>query len=203
MSDTSQTGTATRTFFLQRSTEGWERFVERYSRKLLGWCRGWGLTPADAEEVTQIVLARLYQIWQTTYRLWDPQKGSLRSWLRQVARNAWVDSCKARKHALGQTGSDVDQLLENAATRDDFVERFAEVEALQLAKEQTRARVTAGEWEAFRLRIFEQCSADETGRQLNLSVGSVNNYTSKVRKVFKEEIEALDSSSHSSSETTS
>ena len=31
----------------------WDAFVERYGRKIYGWCRHWQLQQADAEDVTQ------------------------------------------------------------------------------------------------------------------------------------------------------
>jgi DNA-directed RNA polymerase specialized sigma24 family protein len=37
----------------------WNEFVERYGRRIYGWCRQWGLQEADAEDVTQDVLLRL------------------------------------------------------------------------------------------------------------------------------------------------
>ena len=39
----------------------WSEFVDRYGRKIYGWCLRWGLQDADAQDVTQIVLLKLVQ----------------------------------------------------------------------------------------------------------------------------------------------
>ena len=37
----------------------WALFVRRYGPMVGGWCRHWGLQPADADDVTQVVLLKL------------------------------------------------------------------------------------------------------------------------------------------------
>ena len=37
----------------------WEEFVDRYGAKIYSWCRAWRLQDADAQDVTQAVLAKL------------------------------------------------------------------------------------------------------------------------------------------------
>src|SRR6516164_639122 len=39
--------------------ETWNEFVKRYAPKIYRWCRQWRLQEADAEDVTQNVLAKL------------------------------------------------------------------------------------------------------------------------------------------------
>ena len=41
-----------------KDEDAWRDFVKRYGRKILQWCRQWRLQDADAEDVTQIVLAK-------------------------------------------------------------------------------------------------------------------------------------------------
>ncbi len=36
----------------------WEEFVDRYGAKIYAWCRAWRLQDADAQDVTQAVLAQ-------------------------------------------------------------------------------------------------------------------------------------------------
>ncbi len=39
--------------------EAWSEFVDRYGRRIYGWCLRWRLQDADAQDVTQIVLLKL------------------------------------------------------------------------------------------------------------------------------------------------
>ena len=58
----------------------WAAFVDRYGRKVYGWCRHWGLQEADAEDVTQNVLIELArQMAKFEYRT----SGSFRGWHRR------------------------------------------------------------------------------------------------------------------------
>jgi RNA polymerase sigma-70 factor (ECF subfamily) len=43
----------------------WGEFVDRYGRKIYGWCRHWGLQEPDAEDVTQDVLLKLAEKMRT------------------------------------------------------------------------------------------------------------------------------------------
>src|SRR5262249_26599842 len=57
----------TRVTFLARLRQdptdqaAWDAFVERYGRHIYRWCRQWKLQDADAEDVTQEILAKLAQ----------------------------------------------------------------------------------------------------------------------------------------------
>src|SRR5262249_38330338 len=51
----------------------WDRFVDRYSPKIWGWCRHWRLHEADAEDVTQEVLTKLLRNLRRRWT-YDPKK---------------------------------------------------------------------------------------------------------------------------------
>src|SRR5262249_49682883 len=57
----------------------WGEFVERYSPQIYGWCRGWRLQDADAQDVTQEVLVILARRMATFD--YDPAR-SFRAWLK-------------------------------------------------------------------------------------------------------------------------
>ena len=45
--------------------DAWAHFVRRYGPQIYRWCRRWGLQEADAQDVTQTVLAKLSQKLRT------------------------------------------------------------------------------------------------------------------------------------------
>lgn len=92
--------------------QAWNAFVERYTPKVLAWCRQWGLQAADARDVTQEVLYKLAEgLRRCPY---DPAKGRFRGWLKAVTRNAWADLRDARRRAgWGSGDSRIQWLLEN------------------------------------------------------------------------------------------
>ena len=132
--------------------EAWSEFVERYGRQVYAWCRQWGLQEADAEDVTQNVLADLARQMRTFE--YQPS-GRFRSWLRTIAHRAWCDLLAGRKTATTGSGdSAILGLLHSALARDDLLEYLdaeCERELLELAMSQVRQRVEANTWEAFHL----------------------------------------------------
>src|SRR5215813_12093591 len=80
---------------------GWDEFVERYGRHIYRWCRQWKLQDADAEDVTQDILAKLAQKLRAF--AYDPSR-SLRGWLKTVAHHAWRDFADGRRPAHAAAG---------------------------------------------------------------------------------------------------
>jgi RNA polymerase sigma-70 factor (ECF subfamily) len=72
----------------------WAEFVRRYGPQVYRWCRHWRLQEADAEDVTQAVLARLSARMRTF--AYDPAK-SFRAYLMTLARYAWCDFREASR----------------------------------------------------------------------------------------------------------
>ena len=88
----------------------WGEFVERYGRKLYGWCRHWGLQEADAQDVAQDVLVRL----AGKMRGFDYDSSrSFRAWLKTLARHALSDFCDARQKMAAAGGSLVVERLQS------------------------------------------------------------------------------------------
>src|SRR5262249_52780344 len=141
---TSRTGTTL--FALLRDPAGpetWNAFVARYGPKILAWCHGWGLQQADAEDVTQEVVTKLYQQLHTFIS--DAHKGRFRAWLHTVTRRVWCDFHEGRRRAgWGSGDPHIQQLLDNQAEGDGLVEvldREHQLELLDAATARVRLQV--------------------------------------------------------------
>src|SRR5262245_35756573 len=87
----------------------WRAFVERYGRRIYGWCRQWRLQEADAEDVTQNVLQILAEEMK---KFRYDAGGSFRAWLKTVARHAWSRyAARGRRPGEGTGDSSVLTLL--------------------------------------------------------------------------------------------
>jgi RNA polymerase sigma-70 factor (ECF subfamily) len=72
-----------------------EHFCRLYRPGLVARCRGCGLQPSDAEDITQVILLRLWEALRGfTY---DPEKGSFRGYLTRVVGNAVADHFRDRQ----------------------------------------------------------------------------------------------------------
>ena len=116
--DVSQTGTTLHVLLRDPGDpRAWRAFVERYTPKVLAWCRKWHLQQADAQDVAQEVMYKLHR--QLHHFLYDPAKGHFRSWLKSVARHVWTDFRESRRRAGWGSGDPyIHRLLDEVESRE-------------------------------------------------------------------------------------
>jgi RNA polymerase sigma-70 factor (ECF subfamily) len=166
--------------------------VDRYGRKIHRWCLKWNLQPADAEDVTQIVLMKLAQKMQTFH--YDPSK-SFRAWLKTVTHHAWQDYVASVKPGLQGAGDSIaHQLLHNQAAPDhldSFLEEEHRETLLGEAAARVQARVEAKTWEAFQLQVYANKSGKEVAEQLGMPLTAVFMAKSRVQSLLRDEVQLL------------
>jgi RNA polymerase sigma-70 factor (ECF subfamily) len=173
---------------------GWEEFVERYGRHIYRWCRRWKLQDADAEDVTQDILAKLSQKLRAFS--YDPSR-SFRGWLKTVAHHAWRDFEDGRRRRTRAAAGDSEarELMLTLEAREDLVQKLEEafdLELLEAAKVRVRLRVAPHTWEAFHLTALEGLPPPQVAARLRLQVAMVYVARSKVQKMLREEIGKLE-----------
>jgi RNA polymerase sigma-70 factor (ECF subfamily) len=177
------------------NNQAWCTFMQRYKPPINRWCRRWGLQPADVDDVSAHILAKLTKA-MTTFRYDPTQRFS--AWLKTVVDNAVRDflrNLKRRPAALGSGDTDVQKGLEQVATPTD-------VEGLALELEETlgkdleqawaviarvKARVEPHIWQAYWLTAMEGRSPKEVAEQLGMSTVSVYKAKSRVSKMLRAE----------------
>ena len=173
--------------------DAWAQFVERYGRRVYGWCRQGGLQEADAEDVTQMVLTQLAR--QMRGFDYDPSR-SFRGWLRTLTRHAWSDFAQARRRggrASGDSGTAA--ALHMLPARDDLVARLEgqfDQEVLEEATARVRLRIDPTTWEAFQLLAVEGLSGAEAARRLNRSIAAVFKARTRVQAMLRDEVARLE-----------
>src|SRR5262249_25254569 len=85
-----------------RRDELWAAFSARYRDVIVGWCVRRGLRGADAEDLVQDVLLKLFQ--QLPAHRHDPARGRFRSWLKAVVNNTLTDYWRRRGPDRGAVG---------------------------------------------------------------------------------------------------
>jgi RNA polymerase sigma-70 factor (ECF subfamily) len=171
----------------------WNAFVARYGPRIFAWCRRWQLQESDANDVTQEVLLQLVDKLRRFH--YDPGR-SFRAWLKTLVHHAWQDFLdKKRRAGLGSGDSAVWQRLDTVEARENLEQQLQEVfdrEVLEEAMERVRQRVAPHTWEAFRLLTFEGLSGAEVAPRVGMQVTMVYVARSKVQKMLREEINALE-----------
>ena len=129
---------------------------------------------AAAEELTAETFERALRLWHR----FDPDRGSARTWLCQVARTVALDHFRSERRRVRR-----EQL---AAAPDRFDQRFAE--GLSPDLEAALAALTAGEREVIALRVLLDLDAQAAGRMLGIST---TNCTTRLNRALKKLEEAL------------
>jgi RNA polymerase sigma factor (sigma-70 family) len=171
----------------------WSEFVDRYGRKIYGWCLRWRLQDADAQDVTQIVLLKLAQRMKNfTY---DPGR-SFRAWLKTVSHHAWRDFVESRQTAALATGGDAgEERLDSIRARDDLsraLEGLFDLELLRTAMQRVRLRAATHTWMAFSLTAVEGIAAPEVARRLGMKIARVYAARSTIQQRLQEECRRLE-----------
>ena len=179
-----------------RDQAAWAAFVDRYGPQIFAWCRRWGLQETDAEDVTQTVLLKLAEKLRAFE--YDPAR-RFRSWLKTVAQHAWVDLMRDRQR-VGQGAGDSAALaqLHEVQAREDLATRLEaayDLELLDTAMARVQLRIEPHTWEAFRLTALEQTPVTDVATRLNLPVAVVYKARSKVQKMLRDAMDAMDETS--------
>ena len=148
--------------------------AERHLEDVYGYLVWFTGDRSAAEDLTGETFERALRLWPR----FDPQRGSARTWLCQVARTAALDHFRSERRRTRR-----EQL---AATPERIDERF--VEGLSPDLEAALLRLSAGEREVVALRIVLDLDAPTTARMLGISP---TNCTTRLNRALKKLEEAL------------
>jgi RNA polymerase sigma-70 factor (ECF subfamily) len=171
----------------------WSEFVNRYGRRIYGWCVRWRLQDADAQDVTQIVLLKLAQrMKEFTY---DPGR-SFRAWLKTVTYHTWQDFVRSRRTTpLAIGGDPAEGRLDSVAARDDLareLEGLFDLELLETARQRVRLRAAPHTWMAFSMTALEGIAVPEVARRLQMKIARVYAARSIIQQRLQEECRRLE-----------
>jgi RNA polymerase sigma-70 factor (ECF subfamily) len=178
-----------------RDEAAWGEFVRHYAPQVYSLARRHGLQDADAGDVMQEVLRAA--VGSLPGFALDPERGSFRSWLFTVARNALRKNVKARRRQPVGCGGSAggDWLAEHPAPIDheaahwnqEYHERM-----FHWAASRARNRFRATTWHAFWQTAIEGRDARSVGASLGLSPGAVYIARSRVLACIRGIIEEFE-----------
>ncbi|MEZ6088004.1 MAG: sigma-70 family RNA polymerase sigma factor [Pirellulaceae bacterium] len=172
--------------------QAWVEFVRLYYDVIYRVARARGLQHADAEDVTQEVLA----IVARKVDGFDPSAGgSFRGWLRKLARDTAIDRLRRPRIDIGSGDSGVQrQLAEIASDQATSTQWDIEVrrERLRMACDKLRDQFSEGTWRSFWLTAIENQSIAEAAKKIGRSEGSVRVARCRVMARLKMEVQRND-----------
>jgi RNA polymerase sigma factor (sigma-70 family) len=164
----------------------WQEFVEIYQPLIERLAIRYGLQSADAQDISQEVLARVAKAipeWEH-----DPARGSFRGWLTRVTRNLAIEQfrTRARRPLTNPESGQLEQFQRDA---DSIFQLEQQRELFGWAARKARDQFVPTTWQAFWLTAVEQQSPSEVAEQLGLSTGAVYIARSRVMARLRELIE--------------
>jgi len=188
-------------------SQAFERLSQLYRPGIVACCRAQGLQQADAEDVTQAILLRLWDALRSFD--YDPERGKFRSYLAQVVRNAVTDHFRQRERypepqaVGGTTAHEMILHREDSADGEPPARSGGSVDKLASAVEETvgsaeweaiarvKSRVDARTWECFVLREVERLSVEDVMTATGKREGAIYQVVYRIRKLIGEEYEQV------------
>jgi RNA polymerase sigma-70 factor (ECF subfamily) len=169
----------------------WSEFTDIYGPLIERLARRRGLQDADAQDIVQEVFRAVSQAIERYDP--DPGRGSFRAWLSRIARNLIVNLFTAQRRQQRGTGDvDVQRLLEQCPDPrgEDSVIFDAEYRGRLIvwAAERVRESFSEGAWQAFLQTSVEGRPAKEVAETLNLALGTVYQYKTRVVARIRREL---------------
>lgn len=157
-----------------------ERLVERYQDRVYGFACYMLGSRADAQDVTQDVLIRLWR------RGGEVDDGRVFSWLMRVTRNACLDRLRHRKVVRGVVSGevDVDGMANDDASPADRLEQADERAVL----EGLLARLSEPYRSIVILREIQGMKYEEISGAMDLPLNTVKVYLHRGRKMLRKHL---------------
>jgi RNA polymerase sigma factor (sigma-70 family) len=174
--------------------EAWDRLVSVYRPLLMRWVRSYDVQPADAEDLTQEVLATIFQ--QLPAFEHNQRTGAFRCWLRQILLNRLRHFWRSRKYTAQATGASslaerLNQLQDDASALSRIWNAEHDQHVMAQLLEWVRPRFEPQTWEAFWRQVFRGQRADQVAAELGLSLSSVYTARSRVLSTLRRESSGL------------
>jgi RNA polymerase sigma-70 factor (ECF subfamily) len=174
----------------QPEEQAWRRFVDLYVPLLRAWLRRARVTDADADDITQEVLAVVCR--ELPHFRHGQRPGSFRRWLRTVTVHRLRDFWRARHYRPLATGTDdVREMLEQLADPGSGLSGLWDQEhhrhVARRLLESIRGDFAPTTWQAFCRIVVDGLRPADAAAELGLSVNAVLLAKSRVLRRLRQE----------------
>jgi RNA polymerase sigma-70 factor (ECF subfamily) len=166
----------------------WSRFVELYAPLIFYWGRKDGMSPTDAGDVVQEVLAIL--VVKLPEFEYDPSQ-RFRGWLRTVTVNKAKD---IQRRDLARSRANTATAQMNSMSDESshpFEESEYQTYVVRRAFQLMQTEFEKQTWRACWQQVVEGASALETAQDLDISVNAARIAKSRVLRRLREELDGL------------
>ncbi len=162
--------------------DAWAEFDRRYGELIVRYCRGRGLSLADAEDVRQIALMNFARAARGFE--YSPQRGRFRSYLGQVVRSAISRHCRRPIRAELALDNSVLSSIADEEPADELWEQQWVRHHLRVAMQTIRSTYSPRSVEAFD-RLLAGRSTRDVAREMEMSEEAVHKVKQRIRDRLK------------------
>jgi len=178
---------------LRKGTDAtaWQLFVDLYTPLIYRFGRRKGLQDADAQDVAQKVMARVFKaIGKFAY---DSQRGRFRNWLGIITVHEIVRHHDRARRASQRFGVDQGESVTEKMARSDDGDWFDAFNAhiLATALERIRAQFDDDAWQAFDLTWIHDIPTEDAASRLDQTAAWIYKARFRVLKRLRAEVEFL------------
>jgi RNA polymerase sigma-70 factor (ECF subfamily) len=174
----------------RKDVEAWSLFVNLYTPLVYDFARRRGLQDADASDVTQKVIARVYGVFEKFE--YDPERGRFRDWLGTIVNREVIrhHHREARGRGAGGGRGDSEARRVPSAPEGDWLEEFNS-HVLRTALERIRNQFDEATWKAFALTWLQSVETQDAAAQLGKTPAWIYKARFRVLKRLREEVEFI------------
>jgi RNA polymerase sigma-70 factor (ECF subfamily) len=161
----------------------WRRLVDVYAPLINSWLRRQGISPEDADDLTQDVLAVVVR--EVPRFRHNGRIGAFRTWLRTITVNCLRKSLRSPHARVRATGTPdiaatLDQLQDPASELSVRWDRDHDQHVLARLLELIEPEFRPATWKAFRRHVLDEAPAESVAAELGLTVNAVSIAKSRV-----------------------
>ncbi len=171
------------------SQDAWAEFVELYQPIIFRVARQRGLQHADAEDLTQDVLAT---VGRKVTQFDVSRGGSFRGWLLKITRDLVVNKLTRGPREIGSGDSEVQAMLGQQPEREQtktLLRNEHQRALLQRAADRLSGEIAKPIWDAFWMTAVEGASIAEVAKMLQKTEGAVRVARCRVLARLRKEVQ--------------
>jgi RNA polymerase sigma-70 factor (ECF subfamily) len=178
----------------QPDAQSWQRLVALYTPLIQGWLRQHAVAPADADDLTQDVMAVVVRELPNFEH--NQRRGAFRSWLRTITVNRLRILWRARYHRPAATGDSdflnmLDELEDPSSGLSRLWDQQHDQHVARRLMELVEPQFEPTTWRAFRRVVLDGIKAADAAAELHISVNAVLLAKSRVLSRLRQEMEGL------------
>lgn len=156
-----------------------EALVQQYSEKLYTICLRYCGDEANAKDVLQESLIRVFK----SFKSFDPEKGSLQAWMGKVTVNMALKSLNKKRDNSTQLSLEI---VEKASTEPSAFEQLKAQDLLKIIQ-----TLPVMYRQVFNLSVIEGYNHREIGQLLNIEEASSRSNLSRAKNMLRKKLTAF------------